>query len=111
MTVVEETRVSLSGHSQVVMYFEVAVQEITHALKASTSKTLHLIFQEIEFRTRWRQVSQETNYRLWRLPKWMTAKFSVRKVEDRPCDFSERASQLKGLIELEFHGCSSASAN
>ena len=33
------------------------------------------------------------------------------KVEDSPYDSSDRASQLKGLIELEFHDCISANAN
>ena len=44
-----------------------------HALKASASKTLRPFFQEIEFRTRRHQLSQETNHPQWRLPKWMTA--------------------------------------
>ena len=39
------------------------------------------------------------------------AEFSDRKVENSPCDSSDRASQLKGLIELEFHDCISVSAN
>ena len=37
--------------------------------------------------------------------------FSDRKVKDSPYDSSDRASQLKCLIELEIHACISASAN
>ena len=37
--------------------------------------------------------------------------FSDRKVEDSPYDSSDRANQLKCLIELEIHACISASAN
>ena len=36
---------------------------------------------------------------------------SDRTVEDSPYDSSDRASQLKGLIELDSHDCISASAN
>ena len=39
------------------------------------------------------------------------AEFSDRKVEDSLYDFFDRASQLKGFIELEFHDCICASAN
>ena len=39
------------------------------------------------------------------------AEFSERKVEDSPYDSCDRASQLKGMIELEFHDSISASAN
>ena len=39
------------------------------------------------------------------------AEFSDRKVEDSPYDSCDRASQLKGMIELEFHDSISASAN
>ena len=37
--------------------------------------------------------------------------FSDRKVEDSLYNSSGRVSQLKGLIELEFHDSISASAN
>ena len=49
MTVVEETRVSLSGHSQVVMYFEVVLYEPSPLLAACVcascvgSATVHVI--------------------------------------------------------------------
>ena len=39
------------------------------------------------------------------------AEFSDRKVEDSPYNSCDRVSQLKGLIELEFHNSISASAN
>ena len=39
------------------------------------------------------------------------AEFSDRTVEDSPCNSCDRASQVKGLIELEFHDSISASAN
>ena len=38
-------------------------------------------------------------------------KFSDRKVEASPYNSCDRASQLKGLIELEFHDSISAGAN
>ena len=37
--------------------------------------------------------------------------FLNRKVEDSPYNSCDRASQLKGLIELEFHDSISAGAN
>ena len=39
------------------------------------------------------------------------AEFSDRKVEDSSYDSSERASPLRGLIELEIHDCISESDN
>ena len=39
------------------------------------------------------------------------AGFFDRKVEDSPYNSCDRASQLKGLIELKFHDSISASAN
>ena len=39
------------------------------------------------------------------------AEFSDRKVEDSSYNSCDRASQLKGLIELEFHDSISAGAN
>ena len=55
------------------MYFEVhvVVLEITQRLENTTKLLV------IEFRTRQHQLSQETNHRPWRLPKWMTAEMRV----------------------------------
>ena len=39
------------------------------------------------------------------------AEFSDRKVEDRPYNSCDRASQLKGLIKLEFYDSISEGAN
>ena len=39
------------------------------------------------------------------------AEVSDRKVEDSPFKSCDRASRLKGLIELEFHDSISANAN
>ena len=104
---------SLPGHSKWYkkLYFEVQCTCVrNHALKARTSNNFSgdRISEEAASAV---TGDEPSTMALAKVDDSNGTEFSDRKVEDSPYDSSARASQQKGLIELEIRDCISASAN